>query len=200
MAGGRSLMIGSFGWDWEAWQGPFYPEDMPADWRLTFYSNEFGCVLVPSDVWSSEPDVDAWREDAPEGFRFYLEVSGELADGPYRDRLLQAAQTLGPLCGGAVAEAGARDRGLDRLGQLGVPVYTLEDDEAVPPVWRPGVTACPCAPLAWVRFGGDPDARALREVIEGFVGCAGDEDLAMILETSPGVLRDAQAIARLMGY
>ncbi len=34
------------GWDHPAWQGSFYPDDLPADWRLTYYANEVPGVLL----------------------------------------------------------------------------------------------------------------------------------------------------------
>ena len=78
-----NLIIGTQGWESEAWLDFFYPEGMPEDWRLDFYSNFFECILVEESVWK------AWTEEAleelvemfeEEPFWFFFEVSNVLTD------------------------------------------------------------------------------------------------------------------------
>lgn len=68
--------LGAIGWDHAAWLGVFYPEDMPLEWRLSFYNTEFECVYLPYKVWSKTPleTLVAWREETLERFRFLLEA------------------------------------------------------------------------------------------------------------------------------
>jgi len=70
--------IAAYGWQGEAWQG-FYPADLPDDWRLDFYSNEFRSVVVPADMWPSiNPDmVEEWLDAVHDEFRFYFEITAE---------------------------------------------------------------------------------------------------------------------------
>ncbi|RUM93265.1 MAG: hypothetical protein DSZ27_00455 [Thiomicrospira sp.] len=75
-----NLIIGTQGWESESWLDSFYPEDMPEDWRLDYYSNFFECVLVEESVWRS------WSEEMleeladmleGESFWFFLELVSE---------------------------------------------------------------------------------------------------------------------------
>lgn len=64
------------GWDRSDWYGEFYPEDLPEDWRLSYFANAFQSVLVPAASWrgASGERLAQWAEDVPDRFRFYLEV------------------------------------------------------------------------------------------------------------------------------
>jgi len=80
MAIKQDFLIGARGWRHPHWQGFFYPEDLPHDWQLGFYSHEFYAVLVPVEDWlHSDDDIfDDWLDDVHEGFCFYFEW-GQLA-------------------------------------------------------------------------------------------------------------------------
>jgi hypothetical protein len=71
------IRIGSLGWDHKDWQGQFYPDDLPADWRLSYYANEFSVVLVPFSVWTADECAKCvtWHDDVPESFRFVLDIT-----------------------------------------------------------------------------------------------------------------------------
>ena len=72
-----SIRIGVCDWDHEHWLGTFYPDDLPEDWRLSYYANEFSAVLVPEDKWRSNlGNLDEWVDEVPEDFLFYLQSSG----------------------------------------------------------------------------------------------------------------------------
>ena len=72
------LDIVTTGWELPGWERGFYPEDLPADWRLTYFANEFHAVLVPRERWvdASESLLRAWHEDVHEDFRFFLADGG----------------------------------------------------------------------------------------------------------------------------
>ena len=67
--------LGAIGWEHDAWCGVFYPDDMPSEWRLSFYNTEFECTYLPYAVWSrAAPEaLQQWREDTLARFRFLLE-------------------------------------------------------------------------------------------------------------------------------
>ncbi len=67
-----ALLLLSYGWDYGGWSD-FYPDDLPDEWRLTYYANEYRGVLVPQERWSRLEDVEQWRDDVHGGFRFVLE-------------------------------------------------------------------------------------------------------------------------------
>lgn len=65
------------GWEHTAWSGGFYPDDLPDEWRLTYYANEFPGVLVPTERWQYVGDevLQEWVDDVHESFGFFLELA-----------------------------------------------------------------------------------------------------------------------------
>jgi hypothetical protein len=78
----ESILIGARGWDYPAWHGGFYPQELPDDWRLTYYNNLLPAVLVPGEAWSSakRDTVRIWAEDSDPAFRFVVETPVALGD------------------------------------------------------------------------------------------------------------------------
>lgn len=83
-----SIRVGAVDWRRPAWDGAFYPADLPEDWRLGFYSSQFNCVYLPAAAWqgAGAAELARWRDDAHSRFVFLLEavpgqaVPAELAD------------------------------------------------------------------------------------------------------------------------
>ena len=67
--------LGAIGWDHAAWIGAFYPEDLPQEWRLSYYNTCFECVFLSYALWSETPleTLAAWREETLDHFCFLLE-------------------------------------------------------------------------------------------------------------------------------
>ena len=42
----HGLRLGARGWRHAHWENDFYPDDLPPDWQLAYYANEFSTVLV----------------------------------------------------------------------------------------------------------------------------------------------------------
>jgi hypothetical protein len=87
------ILVAARGWSYPSWHGSFYPDDLPEDWRLSYYSNEFRAVVVPASEWVELDcaELERWAEDVPEEFLFYLEVEDLLTDWE------QTAETIKPL-------------------------------------------------------------------------------------------------------
>jgi Protein of unknown function DUF72 len=87
------IIVAARGWAHAAWAESFYPEDLPEDWQLSYYSNEFRGVVVPAaDFAAVDPlEVERWAEDTSEDFIVYLEVEDPLTDWA------AFAQTIKPL-------------------------------------------------------------------------------------------------------
>ncbi len=90
------IRFGTVGWQHPSWQQGYYPEELPEDWWLPFYGNEFPVVGVPASLWSDEPasQVDEWLENSDEHFRFIFEWRWTNADD-----LREFCQRLLPLQG-----------------------------------------------------------------------------------------------------
>jgi len=71
------IRVGARGWNFEQWNKEYFPDDLPEDWRFSFYSNDFQAVLVPADYLNqfSLDDWQEWIEDTDKGFWFYVEIS-----------------------------------------------------------------------------------------------------------------------------
>ena len=122
--------VGSAGWAHAAWLGSFYPEDLPPEWQLTFYSNAFSCVYLPYLEWSQRDDaaLSGWADDVAARFRFVLEANpqGMNAEdsrkmallGSCAGLLVDAAGAVDP-CGGVEGEVLwlEKDHDLKRLAQ-----------------------------------------------------------------------------------
>ena len=63
----ENLRVGTVGWQHKDWLDGFYPEGMPEDWQLDFYSNIYSAVLVPQTDWVQ------WQEDELEEIQEALE-------------------------------------------------------------------------------------------------------------------------------
>jgi len=99
----NTIRVGCCDWDQPHWQGSFYPKDLPSDWRLSYYANEFSAVLVPEATWQVEnADFEQWAEDVPEGFRFYF-----LTSQINENELGEPKDSLGELFAGFVGPQGS---------------------------------------------------------------------------------------------
>lgn len=74
------IRIGTQGWNYEAWVGPFYPTGTRAAEFLTVYARAFDTVEVDSTFYAIPPakTVRGWAERTPAGFRFALKLPQEI--------------------------------------------------------------------------------------------------------------------------
>ncbi|SIT66942.1 hypothetical protein SAMN05216526_0726 [Ectothiorhodosinus mongolicus] len=184
------------GWDWAGpqFQNGFYPADLPEDWQLPFYANEYAQVLLPQQRWqaASRDDWQEWRSEVSEGFGFYLQLeqpeSFELA------ALETARAVLGPQLVGLVQCAGE-----PVLLASGVPVWSIAAPEASHRVWTADSGAVSCGPVGLLKQADFSDLRALRAQIEAFAGACESEEAVLFIDASPAALDQAEAILSLLG-
>jgi uncharacterized protein YecE (DUF72 family) len=69
--------IGTSGWVYRHWRGPFYPSDLPQKRWFEFYAQHFDTVEINNTFYRlpSEAAFDGWREQAPPGFVYALKAS-----------------------------------------------------------------------------------------------------------------------------
>jgi uncharacterized protein YecE (DUF72 family) len=72
-----AIWIGTSGWTYDGWRGPFYPQKLPKkDW-LHFYASRFATAEINGSFYRT-PSLDAvkaWREQTPPGFLFAWKAS-----------------------------------------------------------------------------------------------------------------------------
>ncbi|MEN8375449.1 MAG: DUF72 domain-containing protein [Gemmatimonadota bacterium] len=85
--------IGTQGWSYPAWVGPFYPPERQGEDLLSVYAEAFDSVEVNSTFYAT-PDgarVASWKERTPAGFRFAVKLPGEIT---HERRLRDCGPTL----------------------------------------------------------------------------------------------------------
>jgi len=121
-----TILIGTQGWNYAAWVGPFYPPGTRASEFLPTYSRAFRAVEVDSTFYAI-PDarvVHAWTERTPPDFTFALKMPKEItherrlrdADDLVRE-FLDVARELGPKLGPILLQMGP-DFAPDELPEL----------------------------------------------------------------------------------
>jgi uncharacterized protein YecE (DUF72 family) len=68
--------VGTSGYNYEAWRGSFYPEDLPAKKMLSYYAERFSAVEINYSFYRkpTEKILHNWAAQVPEGFQFVLKV------------------------------------------------------------------------------------------------------------------------------
>lgn len=204
------MQIGSVEWLHDHWEPSYYPEGLPRDWWLTYYSNEFPCVLVAPDLTRTDTAAQ-WLADTHAQFRFFLYLRA-LQESEW-SAAVALARALGERLGGIVCDSAglpaSDSETVKQLAELGVHIAV---DRAVADhpwigagiagcVWRPDHAVAGCV----VGIVSEPlrgDRRALRGCIETFAKQAGtDTNTLFIGGTRPELesLRDAGVIAGLLG-
>lgn len=100
----KNINLGAYGWQHTHWQDTFYPADLPADWQLSYYSNEFNCVLVPAACWQGDAcaQCESWLDSVHEDFQFFLECHMGIFDVLDFDVFAESLQILRPQLFGLV--------------------------------------------------------------------------------------------------
>lgn len=73
----RSIFIGTSGWHYQHWKGPFYPEGMQPRDFLSFYAEHFRTVEINNSFYKlpSLETMEAWRDTVPEDFVFAVKAN-----------------------------------------------------------------------------------------------------------------------------
>lgn len=71
------VRIGTSGWHYAHWRGPFYPRRFPATDMLPFYAKHLDTVEINNSFYRLPPEtaLSHWRRQTPPGFRFAAKAS-----------------------------------------------------------------------------------------------------------------------------
>ena len=187
------MKFGSYDWRWPQWNGIYYPDDLPEDWRLSYYANEFDTVLLPEDVWQGRREaLNDCMAELPSDFTVWLELMNPtISDIPF------ALSSV----------AGVLYRGTERVAvnvhENRAVVASSAEPEGMPRCWSPQrEIGSDLAPVALVPAEAIASPRQLRTWVEGLAKLAGDRESYLIFEGTPPSLEwmdQAKTIARLLG-
>jgi len=102
------IRIGTSGYHYKHWRGPFYPEKIPLNRMLDFYLKHFDTVELNNSFYRLPPETafDEWKRSTPPNFVFALKASRFLTHNKkLKDpenalaNLLPRAAHLGPKLG-----------------------------------------------------------------------------------------------------
>lgn len=135
-AASSHVLVGTQGWNYDAWVGPFYPGGTrPADF-LSVYSRAFATVEVDSTFYAipAAKTVQGWARRTPEGFTFALKLPQEIThERRFRDAadvaelFFERARELGSRLGPVLIQLGP-DFGPAELPALAKFLPTLPRD------------------------------------------------------------------------
>jgi hypothetical protein len=182
----QTINVGAYGWLHPHWINSFYPEGLPADWRLGYYSNEFNTVLVPSFYWQEQylADCAALLDDVHSDFQFFIECDDRIFDTVSLLELAEALKILKPQLSGLVfsgalqMEKAIDERFLELADSLEVDMIAGQSVPGAEKLWRPGDSRDNRQQPARFAIIED-DLRDLREVrssIEPFISQLQDQD------------------------
>lgn len=207
------ILIGTCGWNHPEWTGAFYPENLPADWRLSFYANNLRSVLVPAETWEqgAAADVRAWAEGGYAEFRFVVELSdasplslellepirpqvtGLLLRAPAAPEVARLAARLSeltasfPVCVDLPSDKRTPDL-LACLAQYDAGLCWHADTEPAP---RPGGRLM-------VALATTAEPRAQRRLLETLAAWRGEGRIAALYFDHPEAAQQARLLAELM--
>jgi len=186
----EGLKLGSYGWRHDHWQPGFYDDELPEDWQLTFYANEFNTVLVPASYLDESRDIEQWCEDVSENFRFYIEWPQQFAA---TDSLLQELESMGEQLGGILLSS---DIQLDTDS----PVYNWHEGNNGAAIWHPdNAIKSDLAVFAIEQY----DLKQQRQWLEAFMEDSGGRGRAVLLSDAVldiEDLRELKTLIELKGF
>src|SRR5438105_1406393 len=73
---GVIVHVGTSGYNYEAWRGSFYPEDLPSRRMLAYYAERFDSVEINYSFYRKPTPkiLEGWAAQVPERFRFALKA------------------------------------------------------------------------------------------------------------------------------
>ena len=72
-----NVLVGTSGFAFKEWKGPFYPEDLKDDAMLGYYSGKYPTVEINNTFYRlpKEHVLQVWASQVPESFSFSIEAS-----------------------------------------------------------------------------------------------------------------------------
>lgn len=180
----QNINLGAYGWRHANWLNVFYPEDLPEEWQLTYYSNVFNTVLVPVDYWQTSTRIDCqdWLDSVHENFQFFVEVSAGMFEFISLAEFLDCLKSLRPQLSALILleekqriSQSVNNQLFSLLNSLEIDLF-VSNPKLVSPVfstvnniWRVSGSQSSC--FAYIE-NDLSDLRSAKNIIEDFVSAA----------------------------
>ena len=154
------VRTGTIGWNFSNWENSYYPEDIPEDWKLAFYANDFSAVAVPEKLWAGESlqQVCEQLDDLDDGFAVYCLVETQIPSVEDADKVKAAVgEFFAGFIIGEHVEAGV---GSQYPGDFIFPVARAGDDQSRYWAALPAETG---QKLNVISLGDEVDLKTLRQ-------------------------------------
>src|SRR4051812_45083367 len=71
-----NLYVGTSGYSYKEWKGPFYPEDLPDKQMLHYYGERFRSVEINNTFYRmpKKAVLEAWAGEVPSDFKFVIKA------------------------------------------------------------------------------------------------------------------------------
>jgi uncharacterized protein YecE (DUF72 family) len=98
------IHVGTSGYNYDAWRGSFYPEELPAKKMLGYYAERFSTVEINYSFYRKPTSkvLQGWSAQVPPGFRFALKAWQRIThqkrlreSEQFVDAFAEVARTLG---------------------------------------------------------------------------------------------------------
>lgn len=88
----KKIHVGTSGWSYDHWKENFYPQEVKAAKRLSFYAQTFDTVEINNTFYRlpSEKTVENWLQEVPENFCFSIKANQYIT---HRKRLKDGEQS-----------------------------------------------------------------------------------------------------------
>ncbi|MFO1501889.1 MAG: DUF72 domain-containing protein [Verrucomicrobiota bacterium] len=88
-----NLYVGTSGYSYKEWKGPFYPEDLPDKQMLRYYGERFRSVEINNTFYRMPKAsvLEAWTSEVPPEFQFVLKAPQRIT---HMQRLKDAADNV----------------------------------------------------------------------------------------------------------
>jgi uncharacterized protein YecE (DUF72 family) len=88
-----NFYVGTSGYSYKPWKGPFYPEDLPDKKMLHYYGERFRSVEINNTFYQMpKPTVlEAWSQEVPSDFKFVLKAPQRIT---HKERLQNSGDSV----------------------------------------------------------------------------------------------------------
>jgi hypothetical protein len=73
----ENIILGAHNCQAADWLEGYYPDDLPQDWRLDYYANDYPLICLSEQQWLAQGDTDC-----PEHLRVYVEATDVMLNWP----------------------------------------------------------------------------------------------------------------------